>query len=230
MSVAVLPAGASPVVNGASRPAAMCALPVRAAPLSVEAVPAAGCMPLYRFSVEQYHRMIAGGVITEADRVELLEGYLVPMNGHNPPHDGPIVILQRRLSRLLPDEWIIRTQMPVTLDTSEPEPDLAAVRGPERQWFERHPGPADIGLLIESSDSSLAKDRGVKAPAYARNRIPNLWIINIAERQVEVYADPTGPATLPEYRQRKDYGVAELVPVVLDGREYGTIPVRDLLP
>src|SRR5688500_16555459 len=84
---------------------------------------------LHRLTVEQYHRMIAAEIITEADRVEFMEGFLVALNGHNPPHDFAITALQKRLIPVLPgDHWVVRVQMPVTLDTSEPEPDLVLAR------------------------------------------------------------------------------------------------------
>jgi hypothetical protein len=122
-----------------------------------------------RLTVEQYHQMIETGIITEDDDVELLEGYLVPTDGHSPSHDGPIMVLQRSLQVLLPPDGSIRVQMPITLDVSEPEPDIAVVRGPDRLYFQRHPWPADIGQLVEVSDTTLAKDRhkGVKLKRMA---------------------------------------------------------------
>lgn len=228
-TLAAEPAPASSATTNGAQPSLRSATPLTAPDVQVTPV-LLGQLPLHRFTVDQYHSMIETGVITGDDRVELLEGWIVALNGHNPPHDGPIVVLQRRLARQLPDEWIIRTQLPITLDTSEPEPDTTAVRGSERQWFQRHPGPADIGFLVEVSDTTLAKDRSVKGAAYARNRIPVYWIINIAERRVEIYTDPTGPDAMPAYRQRRDYGPDDAVPLVLEGREFGTIAVKDLLP
>jgi hypothetical protein len=195
------------------------------------APPGGPLWPVRRITVEQYHRMIEAGIITAEDRVELLEGYLVARNGHNPPHDGPITVLQRRLQRLLPeDRWVVRVQMPVTLDESEPEPDLALVRGSEREYFVRKPTAADVALVVESADSSLPRDRTVKGPIYARNRLPVYWIINVVDLRVEVYTDPTGPDTAPTYRQRRDYNPSEMVPLVIDGQEVARFLVNDLLP
>ncbi len=184
---------------------------------------------LYRFSVEQYHEMIRQGIIAEEDKVELLEGYLVPKDGHGPSHDGPILAVEESMRPLLPPGWIIRVQMPVTLDVGEPEPDVGVVRGSARTYFQRHPGPADIGQLVEVAETSLAKDRK-KAVMYARNRVPVYWIINIPDSRVEVYTDPSGPDALPAYRQRRDFGRGQAVPLVLDGMELGVIAVNDLLP
>ena len=85
-------------------------------------------------------------------------------------------------------------------------------------------------MLVEVAESSLDHDRTVKGRAYSRVAISVYWIINLCDRQVEVYTDPTGPAPRPAYRARRDYGEADAVPLVLDGHEIARIPVRDLLP
>jgi Uma2 family endonuclease len=118
----------------------------------------------------------------------------------------------------------------VTIDESEPEPDVSVVRGDTRSYLTRHPGPSDTGLVVEVADESLVRDRGVKKRLYARARSPHYWIVNLIDRQVEVYSDPTGPADKPDYRLRRIYGGDERVPVILDGVEVGTIAIRDLLP
>lgn len=80
------------------------------------------------------------------------------------------------------------------------------------------------------SDSSLDRDQQEKAYIYARDGIPVYWIVNLIDRRVEVYTDPTGPADLPQYRTRQDYPPGAAVPVVLDGVTVGTVPVEELLP
>ena len=84
--------------------------------------------------------------------------------------------------------------------------------------------------MIEVADSSLDEDRGWKKQIYAHARIPVYWIVNLVARQVEVYTDPTGPADQPDYRQRRDYGPTDEVPLVLDGQEVARIRVSELLP
>ncbi len=148
----------------------------------------------------------------------------------NPPHDVALSLAEYEVDRRLPPEWFRRGQSAVTTKESEPEPDLSVVRGPRRRYLKRHPKPRDIGMVAEASDTTLEHDRTIKAPIYARDRIPVYWIINLIERQVEVYTDPTGPGPSPVYRQRRDYKVGESVPLVLDGKLIGRIPVRDLLP
>src|SRR5438552_2158980 len=83
---------------------------------------------LYRFTVKQYQRMIEIGILTEDDRVELLEGCIVDKMPHNPPHDGTINRINRRLIPILPDGWLLRVQSAITLARSEPEPDLVIVQ------------------------------------------------------------------------------------------------------
>ena len=184
---------------------------------------------LYRFSVAQYHRMIRAGILTEDDRVELLEGLIVDKMPHNPPHDGTLTRIQRRLARQLPENWLLRVQCAITLKTSEPEPDLAIVKGPEEVYFTRHPQPHDIALLIEVADTSLEGDRQDKGPTYARARIPVYWIVNLIGRQIEVYTEPKG-GKAPAYRQRKDYAIEDSVPLLINGEGLGLIPVRELVP
>jgi hypothetical protein len=184
---------------------------------------------LYRFTVKQYQRLIEIGVLTEDDRVELLEGWIVDKMPHNPPHDGTINRINRRLMRILPDDWLLRVQSAIKLARSEPEPDLAVVRGPEDTYFRRHPVPRDIALLLEVADTTLLSDREYKGKIYAQARILQYWVVFLIESKIEVYTQPKGGRS-PVYRQRRDYGPAESVPLVIGNRELAQIPVSDLLP
>lgn len=183
-----------------------------------------------RFTVDEYHRMIQAHILTEDDRVELLEGWIVHKMAHNPPHDGTIEVVDDRLTGVLPAGWRIRVQSAITTPDSEPEPDIAVVRGTARTYLTRHPGPADIGLLVEVSDSTLSRDQGEKARLFARAGIVCYWIVNLIDRRIEVYSEPTGPTADPSYGRREDYPPDDQVPVVLDGVEIARIPVTELLP
>lgn len=185
--------------------------------------------PIHRFTVAQYHRMIATGVLTENDRVELLEGWIADKCPQYPAHAGTISILLAKLQAQLPKGWIVRVQSPITLEDSEPEPDLAIVRGPEAKYLAAHPMPIDIGMVIEVADSTLEHDRTVKAQTYARARIPIYWIVNLVELQVEVYSQPRSGKT-PAYRVRENCGVQYGAPLILSGREAARIPVAHLFP
>jgi Uma2 family endonuclease len=180
--------------------------------------------------VSEYHRLIDIGLLTENDNLELIEGYLVHKMSRNPPHDSCIHLTLRMLLRCLPPDWSLRIQSAITLSDSEPEPDLAVVRGDERAYASRHPSPADVGLVIEVADSTLLGDRADKGRIYARAGRPIYWIINLIDRQVEVYSLPSSSSPSPAYGQRRDYGASDLVPLMLDGVLVASIPVGDLLP
>src|SRR6266849_885039 len=134
-----------------------------------------------QISVDDYHRLIQEGFLGENDRVELLEGWIVPKMTHNPPHDSTIQIVSECLAERIPVGWKIRIQSAVTTNDSEPEPDLAVVRGQARTYAARHPGPQDIGLIIEIAESSLLQDRHDKARIYARAGISEYWVINLMD-------------------------------------------------
>src|SRR5207248_516703 len=137
--------------------------------------------------------------LTANDKVELLDGYVVLKMSKNPPHDGTILRIGKRIGRHLPPGWDIRTQSAVALADSQPEPDVAVVREDPGDYTTRHPAPADIGFLMEVADTSLLRDRREKAEMYARAGIPIFWIINLADRRVEVYTQPSGPTAAPSY-------------------------------
>ena len=140
--------------------------------------------------------MIDVGILDEDDNVELLEGYVVLKMPRNPSHDGTIQIVAKRLSRLLPGGWEPRIQSAFTLLDSEPEPDFVIARGNERTYLTRHPGPTDIGLVVEVANTTLADDCDDKGRIYAGDGIPVYWVVNLVDRVVEVYSNPTGPVAV----------------------------------
>ncbi len=183
-----------------------------------------------RFSVDEYHRLIEIGLLTEDDHLELLEGYLVHKMARNPPHDGTIQKVAKQLRRALPAGWDLRVRSAATLTGSEPEPDLAVARGDENTYLTRHPGAADLGLVVEVADSTLAGDRADKGRIYARAGVVAYWIVNLSDRQVEVYDAPSGPTATPAFARRTDYRSGDDVPFVLDGVAVANLAVSDLLP
>jgi len=139
-------------------------------------------------SVDEYHRMIAAGILDEDERLELLEGVIVAMAPQSPAHAYCIQWLTRVLVRRLGDAYAVRPQLPLTLgERNEPEPDLTVVRA-DSASKDHHPGTAV--LAIEVSGDSLRKDRRVKAAVYARFGIAEYWIVNVEARVVEVLSDP----------------------------------------
>ncbi len=185
---------------------------------------------LRRFTVAEYHRLIQLGVLTEGENVELLDGFLVHKMSRNPPHDTVLQLLMAVLPPRLPAGWTLRMQSAVTLSASEPEPDGAVVRGGPRTYVTRHPGPADFGIVIEVADSTLAGDRADKQRLYAQDGLPEYWIVNLVDRQVEVYTNPRPAAAPPSYATRTDYPVGGAVPLALGGATVASVPVADLMP
>jgi len=183
-----------------------------------------------RFSVAEYHRLIELGILTEDDNLELLDGYLVHKMSRNPPHDAAIQKGTKRWLRLLPPGWDLRVQSAITLTESEPEPDFAVVRGDENAYVTRHPTAADIGLVVEVSDSTLVGDRDDKGRIYARAGIACYWIVNLNDRQVEVYTSPSGPVPDPKFAHRADYRGSDSVSLHLGGTTMVQVAVQDLLP
>ncbi|HZW32463.1 MAG TPA: Uma2 family endonuclease, partial [Isosphaeraceae bacterium] len=132
------------------------------------------------------------------------------------------------LSGRLPAGWSARMEQPVRIPAyDEPEPDISVVRGASADYRSRVPDPADVALLVEVSDTTLVQDRGLKLAAYAKDGIPVYWIVNLVDRQVEVY---TRPLKAGRYRSRKDYKPGQQVPVVIAGQPLRPIAVDDILP
>lgn len=182
-----------------------------------------------RFSLARYQKMIETGSLTPEDKVELLENYVVLKMPRNPRHDSTIQRMLRPLLRSLPASWDLRIQSAVALPDSQPEPDFAVVRGTAVDYEIRQPGPADTGWVIEVADSSLLRDQRDKTRIYARGGIPCYWIVNLVDRRIEVYTQPSGPTVVPAYAAFQLYQPSDAVPIILDGVAVGTIPVADLL-
>ena len=141
-------------------------------PAQPVAVPAGACYPPFRMSVDQYEKLVDSGIFTKRDKVQLINGILVAKVTKNPPHSVADQLCRKALERVIPAGWHLRSDSPVRLPPDgEPEPDHCVVRGAERDYSRRHPGPQDVGLLVEIADSSLAADRQL-ADTYGASRIP----------------------------------------------------------
>lgn len=183
-----------------------------------------------RFSVEQYQEMIERGILTPDHKVELLENYVVLKMPGNPPHDGTIEFIDEGIRPFIPVGWRLRVQLSIVLADSQPEPDLVVARGDRRTYLTRHPTAADVGLVVEVASSSLLRDQRDKTRIYARAGIPVYWIINLVDRRIEVYTQPSGPTAVPAYGAFQTYQPGDLVPLVLDGAAVGSVAATDLLP
>ena len=186
--------------------------------------------PVGRLSVSQYHEMITAGILTHDDPVELLEGWLVAKMVKNPPHSTARHRTTKALEQILPSGWHVRSQEPITLSDSEPEPGVAVVRGDTGQYERSHPRPDDVALVVEVADASLDRDRSIKKRIYARAGIPVYWIVNLRERRIEVCTAPSGPMEVPDYRQQEFFADGSDVPLTIGAHGVGRIPVAALLP
>lgn len=181
--------------------------------------------------------MIRLGILSDDDPVELLDGWLVYKMPKNPPHRATTKLTRNALEAVIPEGWYVDTQEPITLADSEPEPDVVVVRGNTRDYLDRHPGASDIALIIEVADSTLERecprdtlrDRTSKQRLYARAGIPIYWIINLPEKQIEVYTEPV-VAEESTYQRRQDYQLSDEVPVAIAGQIVSHLFVLDLLP
>lgn len=176
----------------------------------------------FRFSREDYHLLEKVGLLTEDSPVELINGEIIEMSPINSLHAGTVKRLLRFLSNALTDQYLIGAQDPIDLgEYSEPEPDLSILKYREDTYINSHPGTTDILLLIEVADSSLEKDRTVKLPLYAQADIPETWIVNLQDKQIEVYEGPKDGT----YHKKSIYQTGD----TLTHELIGELPVKDML-
>jgi Uma2 family endonuclease len=181
---------------------------------------------IYRLNVEQYESMVSAGLFTKQDKLHLINGILVAKMTKKPPHVIACEKTRDALMRLVSRRWRVMVEAPVRIPRyNEPEPDLALARGQAEDYETRHPEPADIALIIEIAESSLQQDRDLML-VYGRARVPVSWIVNLVDRQVEVYSDPGRKG----YRTRQVFKPGEEVPLLIDGVEIGRVAVSNMLP
>ena len=162
----------------------------------------------WRFTVDDYYAMAEAGILTHDERVELINGEIIEMSPIGDRHAYSVDEIIDLFFAQLRSRARVRCQNPVRLDgLREIQPDIAILRLRDDLYSTGHPGPADVFLLIEVSDSTLAYDRNVKLPMYANAGIPEIWIVNIPNGVVEVYMDPTAG----EYRTRRVFRSEETV-------------------
>ena len=160
----------------------------------------------HRFTVEEYHKMAEVGLLREDARVELIRGVIVDMSPIGWLHAGCVNRLNKMLVRLVGDRYEVNVQNPIALgDSDEPQPDLAlAKEDPDRR---RLPAPDEVTLMVEVSDTTLSYDKNSKLPLYAEAGIPEVWIVDLQGRKVEVYSTP-GP---DGYRNIREVGPGQLL-------------------
>lgn len=145
-------------------------------------------LPRRKFTREEYHRLVESGILREDERVELIEGDIVQMAPVRPEHVAETLGLYEVMKRLFGKGYLVRLQSPLTLGESEPEPDIAIVRGKLTDF--KHAHPTTALLVLEVAHTSLQYDREVKASLYAKANIPEYWIVDLESRHLEVYREP----------------------------------------
>jgi Uma2 family endonuclease len=149
----------------------------------------------HQFTVDDYDEMIKRGILDENDHVELIHGEILNKMPIGENHAGSVNRLNRQFNRRIGEAAIVAIQNPVRLADSEPEPDVTVLRSREDFYTTFKPRPADVLLLVEVSDSTLAFDRDVKRPLYAKANITEYWIINLTDDYLEVYRQPQPDGT-----------------------------------
>lgn len=142
-----------------------------------------------KWTVEDYHRMVEAGILDDR-KVELLNGEICPMAPEGPSHSYFGGSLADQFRSRLGNRALVRSANPITLSDSEPEPDIAVVRGTWETYRHRHPSAEDVFLLVEVSESSLRKDLEIKRATYAAVGIEDYWILDLKNSQLIVFRDP----------------------------------------
>jgi Uma2 family endonuclease len=183
-----------------------------------------------RWSRREYGQLIAHGVLDEDEPIELLDGLLLVKEPQHSRHRTGVLLVAKSVERAFGDGWFVQVQSPIVLNhRSEPEPDVCVVRGSPRDYVDAH--PTRPALVVEVADSGLRLLRGRKAAAYARAGIADYWIVNLADRVLEVLREPARPGPA-----RRNWGYVWIETFTADGTiaplaaPLGPVRVADLLP
>jgi Uma2 family endonuclease len=192
---------------------------------------------MYRFTVDQYQRLIDSGILPEDGTYELLHGIVLRKDngsldeesmGHNPPHALIVALLSALIARINGPGRHLRIQLPLVLgEDNAPEPDGSIVRGEPRQYATRLPGGTDTYCVIEAAHSSLDRDQNEKLAAYAAAAIPQYVLINLQRQCIEEYTQPDQAGT---YNRRVTFERGETLSLNLGNGEILQVNASDLLP
>jgi Uma2 family endonuclease len=176
------------------------------------------------FDVDEYHRMAEVGILTDEDRVELIDGEILTMSPIGARHVRCVMFLNETFVRRLAGRALVSPQNPVRLHRrSEPEPDVVLLRPPLERYADTIPGPSDTLLVVEVADTSQYRDRVIKLPRYAAVGVPEVWIVDLGASAVDVHreASPDGYRSA-RHAERGDAVAPEAFPDL-------AIPVDDIL-
>ena len=179
-----------------------------------------------RWTREEYDRMVELGLLAPDSHVQLIEGEILEMPPQGAPHSAIIGVVHETLRAIFEGTpFHVRSQMPLVIsDDSEPEPDLAVVRGQVRDYMRAHPIAADVILAVEIAGSTIGLDRRRKTKIYAQAGIPEYWIVALQEQILEVFTGPgaagyerravlrRGGSVSPTAKPDAKIGVASLLP------------------
>jgi Uma2 family endonuclease len=147
----------------------------------------------HRITVDEYHRMAENGSFAPDARVELIDGVIIDMPPIGSSHAGTVDQLTALLHRAVGHRAIVRCQGPVQIgEYSEPQPDLALLASRDTFYRDRHPTEKDTLLVIEVSDSTLANDLGQKRAVYARQGVPEYWVVDLVNHRLHLFRSPAG--------------------------------------
>jgi Uma2 family endonuclease len=159
---------------------------------------------IHKFTVQQYHLMHEAGVFGHGDRLELINGEITEMSPIGRKHAACVIRVTKLLQKKLDDLVLVSVQNSIRLDDgSEPQPDFAVLKPRDDFYAEALPTPADILLIIEVADSTIAYDREVKMPLYAAAGIPEMWLFDVNEQVILGYSQPAtrGYKKMQRYEQ-----------------------------
>ena len=181
------------------------------------------------FTVKEYDSMIEQGILTENDNIELLNGAIVEKMPKGTKHANFNDIIANLFFQKLGQKVWVRNQNPIWLDDfSEPEPDIVLVEPPFSKYFGKHPMPADIFLILEISDSTLSYDRTAKSAAYARAGIVQYLLLNVQERTLEDYREPSadGYQSKQTLRVEQTFNLVAFPDVILQAKDF--LPIEKI--
>lgn len=198
----------------------------------------ADALMMYRFTVDQYQRLIEASILPEDGSYELLRGVILRKDngtvgedtlGHKPPHALVVTLLSVLIAKINSLRCHLRIQLPVVLSEDDaPEPDGSIVRGVPRDYATRLPTGADTFCVIEIAHSSLERDEGEKLPAYAAAGIQQYIVVNLRTNVIDEYSDPDPHAGV--YNTHISHMKGETFRVNLGDGEFLAVPASDLLP
>lgn len=189
--------------------------------------------PVVELTADQFLGMAEAGLFAPESRAYLWDGRIVEEMAKTLPHAMVSQLVQEAILPHLPAGWMVYNENPIRLDARRvPLPDFAVLRGSARGYLRegRYPSAGDVGLVVEVSVSSLARDLGPRAEGFAWALVPAYWVVDPVGLRVVEHTGPRVVDGVGSYENVRTLGRDGELRLILDGREAGVIPVRDLLP